>query len=294
MVKIKSEGEYLLKYGAGSIFRKYSQNSRVPSHATFTGLPSAPIPPVLTASIPATAAFNSQVPPPLAPPLAPPATPPVAGTTAPPSVAPTSGPNNAPPGAAAFSNTSYSPTTGVLSGDLVSAVDNWVIGGTTRATVVVKYGDIRYWNISAVTNISTLFSPTRITTTDTLSNAIKTGLTNFNQDINNWNVSNVTGMDSVFRGAIAFNQSLSKWDVSKVQTMSDIFNGATAFLSNGSITYTQGISKWKPTTAMSQADAKGVVKGISATSQPWILLIQNGYLNQSGDVLNISAGFFYK
>ena len=95
MVKIKSEGEYLLKYGAGSIDRKYSQNSRVPSHATFTGLPSAPIPPVLTASIPATAAFNSQVPPPLAPP---PLAPPGAGTTAPPSVAPTSGPNNAPPG----------------------------------------------------------------------------------------------------------------------------------------------------------------------------------------------------
>ncbi len=39
----------------------------------------------------------------------------------------------------------------------------------------------------------------------------------FNQDIGNWNVSNVTDMRSMFKGAKAFNQDLNSWDVSKVQ-----------------------------------------------------------------------------
>jgi surface protein len=43
----------------------------------------------------------------------------------------------------------------------------------------------------------------------------------FNQDIGNWNVSNVTDMRSMFKGAKAFNQDLNSWDVSKVTTVED-------------------------------------------------------------------------
>jgi len=42
--------------------------------------------------------------------------------------------------------------------------------------------------------------------------------TNFNQNISNWNVSNVSRMDFMFRNAIAFNQDLSGWCVSKIPT----------------------------------------------------------------------------
>ncbi|MBO5753432.1 MAG: BspA family leucine-rich repeat surface protein, partial [Proteobacteria bacterium] len=38
----------------------------------------------------------------------------------------------------------------------------------------------------------------------------------FNQDIGNWNTSNVTDMEYMFSGADSFNQDLSAWDVSKV------------------------------------------------------------------------------
>ena len=39
---------------------------------------------------------------------------------------------------------------------------------------------------------------------------------NFNQYINDWNVSNVTIMYCMFFGCTEFNQSLNKWNVSNV------------------------------------------------------------------------------
>jgi surface protein len=60
--------------------------------------------------------------------------------------------------------------------------------------------------------------------------------TAFNQDLSNWNVSNVTNMSQMFYGAIAFNQDISNWNVSNVTDMSFMFGLATAF--------NQDISKW--------------------------------------------------
>ena len=39
---------------------------------------------------------------------------------------------------------------------------------------------------------------------------------NFNQDIGNWNTSNVTDMSWMFHNAIKFNQEIRGWDTSKV------------------------------------------------------------------------------
>ena len=58
----------------------------------------------------------------------------------------------------------------------------------------------------------------------------------FNQDIGNWDVSNVTDMSNMFEDAKAFNQDIGKWDVSKVTRMDSMFSGASAF--------NQDISKW--------------------------------------------------
>ena len=56
--------------------------------------------------------------------------------------------------------------------------------------------------------------------------------TDFNQNINSWDVSNVTDMRSMFRRNIFFDQPLSNWDVSDVTDMSFMFDEAKAFNKN--------------------------------------------------------------
>lgn len=51
----------------------------------------------------------------------------------------------------------------------------------------------------------------------------------FNQPIGDWDVSNVTNMRGMFMGAKAFNQVIGKWDVSNVSDMSHMFCHAKSF-----------------------------------------------------------------
>ena len=51
----------------------------------------------------------------------------------------------------------------------------------------------------------------------------------FNQDISNWDVSNVNSMESMFKDAQSFNQPIGDWDVSNVTRMKFMFSGANSF-----------------------------------------------------------------
>ena len=51
---------------------------------------------------------------------------------------------------------------------------------------------------------------------------------NFDQDISNWDVSNVTEMGAMFAGT-NFNQDISNWDVSSVTNMNGMFEWAGSF-----------------------------------------------------------------
>jgi len=55
----------------------------------------------------------------------------------------------------------------------------------------------------------------------------------FNQDISNWNTSNVTTTNGMFYNAFQFNQNIGSWNLSKVTNMRSMFQGATSF--NGNI-----------------------------------------------------------
>jgi len=65
-------------------------------------------------------------------------------------------------------------------------------------------------NLSKVTDMSSMFAHT----------------SQFNQDINSWDVSNVTDMRWMFNEAKAFNQDISSWDVSNVTNMDYMFKDA--------------------------------------------------------------------
>ena len=69
-------------------------------------------------------------------------------------------------------------------------------------------GDISGWNVSKVTDMSRMFYECK----------------SFNQDISKWNVSNVTDMNSMFYSCESFNQDISGWDVSSVTYMNLMFH----------------------------------------------------------------------
>ena len=68
----------------------------------------------------------------------------------------------------------------------------------------------------------------------------------FNQDIGDWNVSNVTSMGDMFSYNRDFNQDISKWNVSKVTSMNRMFYYAE--------TFNQDLSGWCVTTITSKPD----------------------------------------
>ena len=51
----------------------------------------------------------------------------------------------------------------------------------------------------------------------------------FNENINNWNTMNVTNMSDMFSGAKAFNQPLDNWNTNNVANMQSIFENARTF-----------------------------------------------------------------
>merc|ERR1719424_1411181 len=83
---------------------------------------------------------------------------------------------------------------------------------TDPAAATAEYGLIADWDVSAVTDMSSLFY----------------GLKNFNADISSWDTSGVTDMARMFQSAGAFNQPLS-FDTSSVTTMIYMFYDASAF-----------------------------------------------------------------
>jgi len=56
--------------------------------------------------------------------------------------------------------------------------------------------------------------------------------TAFNKNIDSWNTSNVTSMNSMFLDATAFDQYIGSWNTSNVTIMANMFQGASNFNQN--------------------------------------------------------------
>ena len=91
--------------------------------------------------------------------------------------------------------------------DLFDAIMAWEEGGDAKARVIEKFGQIKDWNVTRVTDMSELFL----------------NMEDFNESIGQWDTSNVTNMRSMFQGARSFNQPIGNWDTSKVTNMAGMF-----------------------------------------------------------------------
>ena len=68
----------------------------------------------------------------------------------------------------------------------------------------------------------------------------------FNGDISQWNVSNVTSMSIMF-ACSRFNGDLSRWNMSKVESISEMFLGCASFCGD--------VSSWKLKSNVNQYNA---------------------------------------
>ena len=135
--------------------------------------------------------------------------------------------------------------------DIREAVGAWL---ADRAAAERKYGHIRDWDTSAVTNMDKLFyagggwvprpgGDERAAT--------------FNDDIGGWDVRNVRSMIFMFHGAEAFDQPIERWNVSKVTNMERMFNMAASF--------NQPLERWD---VSSVTDMSGMFQSAYKFSQP--------------------------
>lgn len=97
-----------------------------------------------------------------------------------------------------------------------------------------KYGNIRDWDTSRVTNMYRLFcshffynKPSPDISKWDVSNVTNMKecfhFTNFNGYIGNWNTRNVITMEGMFNGSVKFNGDISRWNVKNVLDMKNMF-----------------------------------------------------------------------
>jgi surface protein len=91
----------------------------------------------------------------------------------------------------------------------------------TEDATISKYGHIVDWNVSGITDMSSLFDAKE----------------QFNSDLSNWKTQNVIKMDYMFYECKKFNSDLSKWVTKMVTTMRYMFLGCDVFNSD--------LSKWE-------------------------------------------------
>ena len=109
--------------------------------------------------------------------------------------------------------------------------------GAPYLQVVSVSDDSSSWGLGGVTDMSSMFAnctntsltvPQYIppTATDISSSFLNSS---FNKTLINWDVSNVTDLNSMFSGNTFFNSDIQGWNTANVKDMSNMFNGCTSF-----------------------------------------------------------------
>tara|TARA_R110000823_G_scaffold298725_1_gene419173 strand:- start:105 stop:1337 length:1233 start_codon:yes stop_codon:yes gene_type:complete len=135
-------------------------------------------------------------------------------------------------------------------------VNHWDISGITHLNLFFRNASLfnqplSNWDVSSVTTFDQMFRDADSFNQDISSWSINTSssvnmrnmfLNNsaFNTSIDNWDVSEVTDMNQMFRGSV-YNQQLNSWDVSKVTNMSRMFGFPSGGVGGN---FNQPLSNW--------------------------------------------------
>ena len=155
-------------------------------------------------------------------------------------------------------------------------INNWTLKTTGTVNMASMFElatefnqPIGSWNVSAVTNMTSMFrrnstgtslfnqniggwNVSSVTTFSAMFFCSLGGLNSFNNggstDINNWTLktTGTINMDDMFNGAKVFNQPLSNWNTINVTSMSNMFQGASNF--------NQNIGSWNVSNVTSFSD----------------------------------------
>ncbi len=109
-----------------------------------------------------------------------------------------------------FTITFLQAQTPITDNNIYAAVDLWL---SDQSLAESTYGHISNWDVSNVTDMSSLFLDSPL----------------FNGDISNWDTSSVTDMSKMLSLAVLFNQDIGGWDTSSVTDMSNMFSLAESF-----------------------------------------------------------------
>lgn len=106
-------------------------------------------------------------------------------------------------------------------------------GDREKLMDITQWGDNAWTAMSSAfhgcVNLTGTFTDTpNVSAVTSLVNMFR-GASNFNGDISGWDTSNVTTMTAAFYDASLFNQSLNSWDTGLVNTLSNMFRGAVSF-----------------------------------------------------------------
>ena len=138
--------------------------------------------------------------------------------------------------------------TGWSSSPQVSITNNTFIMPASDVTVTANYniiiteatdsnirGLVDAWisdEAQAIVNYGDInnWDTSQVTSMESLFSALRnSGAANFNSDISNWDTSSVINMRDMFRDANSFNQAIGDWDTSSVTEMFKMFYNATSF-----------------------------------------------------------------
>jgi surface protein len=137
-------------------------------------------------------------------------------------------------------------TSGIYEIEIFGTCNGWRFGGSgdrTKLVLVSRWGCLKITTDAAFNgciNMYTLAGDKLKITTTNATNMFRGCVVATFPNINDWDVSTITNMTSMFQTAYKFNAPLSKWNVSNVTNMTNMFYGLSSVFTE----FNQDLGNW--------------------------------------------------